>query len=413
VVFIDDDVVLPDGWSTALVDDLSGSGPLLGGSQARITVPLPTDRRPTDWERGTAGLMAAQWVTAEMAYRRRALEAVGGFDERFPRAYREDSDLALRVRRAGWELQRGSRGVVHPVRPSDGWASLRQQRGNADDALMRALHGPEWRADAGCPAGRLPGHLATVGLAIALGGALVGGRRRTALALAAGWAALTGEFALRRLRPGPRTAAEVRAMTVTSVAIPFAAVHHRLRGALRWRSARPWASRVRAVLLDRDGTLIHDVPYNHDPALVRPLPGAAEALDRLRGAGVRVGVVTNQSAIGRGLATAEQVAAVNAEVERQLGPFDTWRVCPHVPSDGCGCRKPEPGLVIDAAADLGVPAKEVVVVGDIGSDVAAATAAGARGLLVPTAVTRRREVRAATHRAPDLGAAVDEILRAR
>jgi histidinol-phosphate phosphatase family protein len=413
VVFVDDDVVLPEGWSTALVEDLRNSGPHVGGSQAHITVPLPTDRRPTDWERGTAGLMEAQWVTAEMAYRRAALEAVGGFDERFPRAYREDSDLALRVRRAGWELQRGSRRVVHPVRPSDAWASVRQQRGNADDALMRALHGPDWRADAGCPAGRLPGHLATVGAALALGAALVGRRHRLASALAAGWAGLTCEFALRRVLPGPRTPDEVRAMVATSVVIPFAAAYHRLRGALRWRSARPWASRVRAVLLDRDGTLIHDVPYNHDPALVRPLAGAAEALDRLRGAGLPVGVVTNQSAIGRGLATAEQVAAVNAEVERQLGPFDTWQVCPHVPSDACACRKPEPGLVLDAAEELGVPAEQVVVVGDIGSDVAAAAAAGARGLLVPTPVTRRQEVRAAAHRARDLGAAVDQILGAR
>ena len=59
-------------------------------------VPLPTDRRPTDWERNTAGLAGASWITADMAYRRTALEAVNGFDERFPRAYREDADLALR-----------------------------------------------------------------------------------------------------------------------------------------------------------------------------------------------------------------------------------------------------------------------------------------------------------------------------
>ncbi len=202
-------------------------------------------------------------------------------------------------------------------------------------------------------------------------------------------------------------------MTLTSVAIPFAAVYHRRSGWWRWRSAQPWASRVRAVLLDRDGTLVHDVPYNDDPALVRPVAGAAEALDRLRGAGLPVGVVTNQSAIGRGLATAAQVDAVNAEVERLLGPFDTWQVCPHAPEDRCRCRKPEPGLVLDGAAALAVAPGQVAVVGDIGSDVTAAAAAGAQGWLVPTPVTRREEVRAATHLAPDLGAAVDRILGSR
>ena len=80
----------------------------VGGSQANLVVPLPTDRRPTDWERNTAGLQYAAWITADMAYRRVALESVHGFDERFPRAFREDADLAVRVRAAGWRLTRGA-----------------------------------------------------------------------------------------------------------------------------------------------------------------------------------------------------------------------------------------------------------------------------------------------------------------
>nr|WP_240646072.1 HAD-IIIA family hydrolase [Georgenia sp. SYP-B2076] len=167
---------------------------------------------------------------------------------------------------------------------------------------------------------------------------------------------------------------------------------------------------MRAVLLDRDGTLVHDVPYNGDPALVRPVDGAAGALARLRRAGLRVGMLTNQSGIGRGLVTAEQVGAVNARVEALLGPFDTVQVCPHAPADGCACRKPGGLMVLRAAAALGVAPYECAVVGDIGADVGAAIAAGARAVLTPTPVTRREEVAAAPRVAADLAAATDLVL---
>jgi hypothetical protein len=95
-----------------------------------------------------------------MAFRRDALAAVGGFDERFPRAYREDADLALRLLEAGYELVRGRRCVTHPVGPSRPLDSVRRQAGNADDALMRALHRSDWRRRAGAPRGRLAVHTA-------------------------------------------------------------------------------------------------------------------------------------------------------------------------------------------------------------------------------------------------------------
>ena len=161
-----------------------------------------------------------------------------------------------------------------------------------------------------------------------------------------------------------------------------------------------------AVLFDRDGTLIHDVPYNGDPALVEPVAQAAEALARLREAGIALGVVTNQSGIGRGLVSREQVDAVNARVDELLGPFGTWQLCPHAPEDGCECRKPAPGMVLAACRDLGVEPVETVLVGDIGADMAAALAAGARGILVPTPVTLPHEVAEAPAVAPDLVAAV-------
>ncbi|MGK5739635.1 HAD-IIIA family hydrolase [Micromonospora sp. URMC 103] len=165
------------------------------------------------------------------------------------------------------------------------------------------------------------------------------------------------------------------------------------------------------MLLDRDGTLVEDVPYNGDPEKVRPLPGVRAGLDRLRAAGLRLGVVSNQSGLARGFFTDAQMRAVQARVEALLGPFDTWRVCPHEDADGCGCRKPLPGLVHAAAADVGTVAGRCVVVGDIGRDVAAALAAGAAGVLVPTPVTRPEEVAAAPWVAADFPAAVAEILR--
>ncbi|WP_375386951.1 D-glycero-alpha-D-manno-heptose-1,7-bisphosphate 7-phosphatase [uncultured Amnibacterium sp.] len=168
----------------------------------------------------------------------------------------------------------------------------------------------------------------------------------------------------------------------------------------------PTPSSPAAVLFDRDGTLVVDVPYNGDPTLVRPMPGAIEAVAAVRAAGVPIGVVSNQSGIARGIVTREQVDAVNARVDAIFGGFDTWQICPHGPEDGCDCRKPAPGMVLRAAAALGVDPADVVVVGDIGADVGAAHAAGGRAILVPTPVTRQQEVWAAAAVAADLQEAV-------
>lgn len=165
-------------------------------------------------------------------------------------------------------------------------------------------------------------------------------------------------------------------------------------------------SKFRAVLFDRDGTLVVDVPYNGDPALVRPMPGAKAVLDGLRAEGIATGVISNQSGIGRGLITEADVAGVNARVEELLGPFDVWEVCPHSEQDGCACRKPQPGMVHSACRKLGIAESEAALIGDIGADVRAAEAAGATGVLVPTPVTRAEEVAAARLVAPDLAAAV-------
>jgi histidinol-phosphate phosphatase family protein len=167
------------------------------------------------------------------------------------------------------------------------------------------------------------------------------------------------------------------------------------------------------VLLDRDGTLVDDVPYNGDPARVRPMPGARAALDPLRAAGIPLAVVSNQSGVARGLVTPDDVSRVNRRIEELLGPIGAWFVCPHAPDDGCGCRKPAPGMLLGAAATLGVPAERCALIGDVGADVDAARAVGARAVLVPTPRTRRTEILAAPEVAPDLGRAVDLLLGGR
>jgi hypothetical protein len=238
-VFLDDDVQVPPDWARHLADDLAAADPDTGGIQGRLSVPLPGDRRPTDWERGTAGLEQAAWATADMAYRTAALAGVDGFDERFPRAFREDADLALRVRGAGWTLRRGRRVTRHPVRPADRWVSVRAQRGNADDVLMTRLHGRDWWSRAEAPRGRLPRHVVVTAAALVACVCAPAGRRRAAAVAGAVWALGTAEFALARIRPGPRTPDEIATMTATSVVIPPLAVRYWLDGLIRHRGATP------------------------------------------------------------------------------------------------------------------------------------------------------------------------------
>jgi histidinol-phosphate phosphatase family protein len=414
VAFLDDDVVPGPTWLADLEADLAGLPPEVAASQGRLRVPQPRGRRPTDWERNVQGLEDARWATADMAYRRVVLAEFGGFDERFPRAYREDADLGLRVVGAGNGIRQGRRSVTHLVRPAGPLVSVRLQAGNADDALMRALHGPGWRAAAGIPRGRRRRHLAITAAGLTALAALAAGRRGQAGAAAAGWLAGTAELTWARVAPGPRTPGEVATMVATSVLLPPAATWHWLAGWLRLpalladptRAPRP----PLAVLFDRDGTLVADVPYNGDPGRVVAMPGAREAVERLRAAGVPTAVVSNQSGVARGWIAPAQVQAVNRRVEELLGPLGPWMVCPHGPDDGCRCRKPAPGLIQDAARALGVEPRDCVVIGDIGADVEAASAAGARSVLVPTPVTRPEEVAAAPLVAPDLRTAVDLLL---
>ncbi|SES20841.1 Glycosyl transferase family 2 [Lentzea xinjiangensis] len=238
VAFLDDDVVLAPDWKARLCADLEDLPDDVGASQARIVVPLPGDRKPTDAERGTAGLATARWITADMAYRREALARSGGFDERFRRAYREDAELALRVQDLGYRIVQGDRVTTHPVKPATFLTSVQQQRGNADDALMRRLVGPRWRARIGGQRGWFRSHVATTAAGVLSVLCGLAGRRRLGGALAAVWVGRTAWFAVVRIAPGPKTWEEIVRMVVTSALIPPAACLHRVLGEVRYRRVR-------------------------------------------------------------------------------------------------------------------------------------------------------------------------------
>lgn len=144
-----------------------------------------------------------------------------------------------------------------------------------------------------------------------------------------------------------------------------------------------------AIFLDRDGVIIENrADYVKSAAEVRFLPGALEALaSAARWAGPLI-VVTNQSAVGRGLLTLAAAEGINAyvrdRVEAAGGRLDAILMCPHAPQAGCACRKPRPGLLLRAAEAYALDLQAAALIGDALTDVQAAHAAGARALLVRT-----------------------------
>jgi histidinol-phosphate phosphatase family protein len=181
--------------------------------------------------------------------------------------------------------------------------------------------------------------------------------------------------------------------------------------------------RQRAIFLDRDGTLIKEVHYLSDPGLIQLLPGAAEALNRFRQAGFALVLVTNQSAIGRGMLTVERLDEIHVEMNRQLAAFgatiDAIYYCPDVPAGGDRSvvensdRKPGPGMLLRAAADLKLDLRASWMVGDLISDVLAGQNAGCRTILLESGQTSPEQARAFAGRffiASDLMAAADLIL---
>lgn len=141
------------------------------------------------------------------------------------------------------------------------------------------------------------------------------------------------------------------------------------------------------VLLDRDGVVNRDSgEYIKSVAEWEPLPGSLEAIAKLTQAGFRVVVVTNQSGVGRGLFDAATLAEIHAAMiaaaRAHGGEIAAVFFCPHRPDEGCSCRKPRPGLLLQAAEAFGSHLAGVPFIGDKLSDVEAARAAGARPILV-------------------------------
>jgi glycosyltransferase involved in cell wall biosynthesis len=230
VAFTDDDTIPDPGWLRAGLAALANGA---AGAWGRLVVPVPDP--PTDYERDTAGLERGHFATANCLYRRDVLDAVGGFDERFTAAWREDSDLFFSVAELGLPLVRAENAVVvHPVRPAAFGVSLGQQRKARFNALLFKKHPTLYRQLVQpAPPWRYYAILAALGVA-AFGA--VAGRPRLAAAGAGAWGILTGQFCGQRLGGASRAPAHVAEMLVTSALIPPVAVYWRLRGAVEFRT---------------------------------------------------------------------------------------------------------------------------------------------------------------------------------
>jgi glycosyltransferase involved in cell wall biosynthesis len=235
IAFTDDDTVPDGGWLAAGAAALREHP---DWSAARGCVQVPRERpeaAPTDHERMTMGLETAEFVTANAFVRRAALRAVDGFDERFARAWREDSDLQFRLQAGAGPVGRCDTAIVaHPVRAERWGVSLRQQRNIFFDALLYKKHPRLYRQRIRA----LPPwdyYLIVLLSAAAPLWLLCGGAPLGAALLAALAVALVLRFALRRLAGADHSPQHVLEMLATSALIPFLSVYWRLRGAVRFR----------------------------------------------------------------------------------------------------------------------------------------------------------------------------------
>jgi glycosyltransferase involved in cell wall biosynthesis len=232
VAFTDDDTVPAADW-LARGEAAMRQGPwaALGG---RVEVPLPRGRPPTDHERMTQGLERSEFVTANAFVRRAALHRVQGFDERYTRAWREDSDLQFRLLDEAGPVGRCETAVVlHPARAERWGVSLRQQKNAYYEALLFRKHPQRYRATPdGSPPWLYYGIVALTTAAVALAMADVAGSAMVS-ALLAGLLVL--RLTATRLSGTTHRLGHVLEMLVTSALIPFLSVYWRLRGAWRWK----------------------------------------------------------------------------------------------------------------------------------------------------------------------------------
>jgi GT2 family glycosyltransferase len=223
VAFTDDDTEPDPDWLTEGLAAFTGDVDAVSG---RIVMPIPD--QPTDYERDAQGLERSEFVTANCFLRRPLLERLGGFDEDFKLAWREDSDLHFRLLAAGARLVRAPKSVVvHPVRAASWGVSIRQQRKVMFDALLfkkhRRLYRERIRAGA-----RWDYYLIAGCLLLMLAGSGVA---------AAVWLLMTGRFFVHRMRGASWRPSHVLEMLVTSALIPPLAVFWRFAGAVKYRVA--------------------------------------------------------------------------------------------------------------------------------------------------------------------------------
>jgi D-glycero-D-manno-heptose 1,7-bisphosphate phosphatase len=167
-----------------------------------------------------------------------------------------------------------------------------------------------------------------------------------------------------------------------------------------------------AVFIDRDGTIMQDADYCSDPKQVRLFPRVPEAFARLQSKGFKLIIITNQSGIGRGFFSVEQYRAVEAEILRQLGTdlIDATYFCPHAPEQGCDCRKPSPGMILQAAREHRIDLTRSFFIGDKETDVECGRKLGVRTIRVRTGLDRNTARSIADWVLEDLAAAVEIIL---
>ena len=167
-----------------------------------------------------------------------------------------------------------------------------------------------------------------------------------------------------------------------------------------------------AVFIDRDGTIMQDADYCSDPREVKIFPRVAEALRRLKSKGFKLIIITNQSGIGRGFFTVEQYRAVEAEVLRQLGDglIDATYFCPDVPGQHSSCRKPAPGMIVEATREHQIDLARSFLIGDKEIDAECGRNVGVRTIRVRTGFDRETAGSMADWVAEDLPAAAEIIL---
>jgi D,D-heptose 1,7-bisphosphate phosphatase len=169
-----------------------------------------------------------------------------------------------------------------------------------------------------------------------------------------------------------------------------------------------------AVFLDRDGTIMRDADYLSDPNGVEIFEGAPDSLRRLKQAGFKICIITNQSGIGRGYFTVDQYRAVEMEVDRRIGPglIDATYFCPALPDSDAPCRKPNPGMILEAQRDHGIDLSRSDMIGDKLIDAQCGRNAGVRTILVQTGSEKRNGPSAAADwDVRDLNEATEIILR--